>query len=140
ADLGGAGWDQRAGDAVRMFAPWLLLAAAALPERRLRARRNLLLLGLLALAAWLTLAAPARLWSTLCDALPLGWLPWSAASIAVAMIVLAAAICLLRWWFRRPPLDLALGCILLLAAISLLPTLSSGAASDLLLLAAVVVL
>src|SRR5471032_2975892 len=52
----------RGQEAVRMFAPWLLLAAAAMPERRLLARRNLILLLLLAIAIWLTLAAPERFW------------------------------------------------------------------------------
>jgi diguanylate cyclase (GGDEF)-like protein len=140
AGFGGAAWDQRAGEAVRMFAPWLLLVAAVLPERRLRARRNLFLLAMLALAVWIAAAAPAQLWTALRQALPLGWLPWSAASVASALIVLAAAVCLLRWWLQRPPLDLALGCVLLLTAIALQPALSNGAASDLLLLAAVLVL
>ena len=140
ADLGGVAWNRRAGEAVRMFAPWLLLAAAVMPERRLRARRNLLLLGALVVALWLATAGPPQVWAALRTALPLGWLPWSAAAVAMTMIVLAALLCLLRWVRHRPPLDLALGCILLLTAIALLPTLSAGAASDLLLLAAALIL
>ena len=38
---------ERGIEAFRMFAPCLLLATAAMPERRLLARRNLLLLSLL---------------------------------------------------------------------------------------------
>jgi diguanylate cyclase (GGDEF)-like protein len=140
ADPGGVAWNQRAGDAVRMFAPWLLLAAAAMPERRLQAKRNLLLLGLLALAVWLSLAATPQLWISMRDALPLGWLPWNSASVATALIVLAALLCLMRWSRSRPPLDLALGCVLLLTAIALLPNVSRGAASDLLLLSAALIL
>src|SRR5581483_2465159 len=87
----------RGADAARMFAPWLLLAAAALPERSLLARRNLVLLLLLAIAAWLTLAAPAHVWPGLRGALPLGALPWSAGTIAAALTFTAAALCILRW-------------------------------------------
>ena len=60
AGFGSALLAERGIEAFRMFAPCLLLAAAVMPERRLLAKRNLLLLGLLALAivSWLT---PSRL-------------------------------------------------------------------------------
>ena len=66
--IGGDNAD-RGYEAVRMFAPWLLLAAALTPERRLLARRNLILLFALIIAMWLTLAAPAHVWPALRAAL-----------------------------------------------------------------------
>ena len=59
---GHADADVRGTDAARMFAPWLLLAAVALPERGLLARRNIALLLVLTMADWLTLAGSERLW------------------------------------------------------------------------------
>ena len=61
-------------DAMRMFAPWLLLVAALTPERRLLARRNLVLLSALLITVWLTLAAPAHAWRGLFAAFPFGFL------------------------------------------------------------------
>jgi hypothetical protein len=77
-------------DAIRMFTPWLLLIAVALPERRLLARRNLMVLGGLLLASWLTLAAPAHVWSGLRDALPLGLLAQEPGKLAAILVLLAA--------------------------------------------------
>src|SRR5574337_1321422 len=57
ADSGLSADATRGADAARMFAPWLLLVAAALPERGFLARRNVALLVALALSGWLTVAA-----------------------------------------------------------------------------------
>ncbi|HZP67484.1 MAG TPA: GGDEF domain-containing protein [Rudaea sp.] len=113
----------RGADAARMFAPWLLLAAAALPERSLLARRNLVLLLLLAIAAWLTLAAPAHVWPGLRGALPLGALPWSAGTIAAALTFTAAALCILRWVLNGAPMEAGLGLVLAFAGVALMPVL-----------------
>ena len=127
AGLGGQEQLERGADAARMFAPWLLLATAALPERSLLARRNLILLLLLAIAAWLTLAAPPHVWSSLRGALPLGALPWRAGTIAAALAFLAAGLCLLRWVLTGAPMEAGLGIVLTLAGCALLPVLSTDA-------------
>jgi len=123
----GAAELERGADAARMFAPWLLLATAALPERSLLARRNLVLLLLLATAAWLTLAAPAHVWSGLRGALPFGALPWRAGSIAAVLAFFAAALCVLRWVLIGAPMEAGLGIVLALVACALLPMLQTDA-------------
>ena len=138
ADISGFAHVQRRTEGVRMFVPWLLLVAAAMPERRLLARRNLMLFGLLVIAVWLVHAAPMNIWLPLQDALPIGWLPWSSAAVASGLILLAAAVCLLRWLTLDLPIEAALSVVLVLASIALLPGLRAGAASDLLSLGAAV--
>ena len=113
-------------DAVLMFAPWLLLAGAALPERGLLARRNLLLLAATAIAVWLSMAAPAHVWAALRGALPFGALPWKATTIATVLIVLAAGLCLLRWLVRGGPMEAGLTIVLVCAAIAVLPIARGG--------------
>lgn len=108
-------------DAVSMFAPWLLLAGAALPERGLLARRNLILLGALLTAIWLTVDAPPHVWSALERALPFGALPWSAGTIAAVLTLLAAGLCALRWVLRGAPMEAGLAVVLLLVALALSP-------------------
>lgn len=109
-------------EATRMFAPWLLLAAAALPERGLLAARNLVLLSTLLLAAWLTLAAPDSLWIGLRQALPLGGLPWSSGTVAAALTAIAALACLVRWIVVGTPIEAGLGIVLAVTAVALLPS------------------
>jgi len=108
-------------DAVPMFAPWLLLAVAATPERSLFARRNLLLLFALGVAVWLTLAAPPHVWANLQRALPLGALPWSAAAIASLITAAAAGLCALRWAMRDAPIEAGLALTLAAIAVALWP-------------------
>jgi diguanylate cyclase (GGDEF)-like protein len=108
-------------EAVLMFAPWLLLAVAALPERGLLAQRTLLLLALVGIAVWLTLAAPAHVWAALSGSLPLGLLPWSAAAVATALIAIAAGLCGLRWILRGGPMEAGLTIVLVCAAIAVVP-------------------
>jgi diguanylate cyclase (GGDEF)-like protein len=108
-------------DAVPMFAPWLLLAIAAMPERSLLARRNLLLLFALAVAVWLTLAAPAHVWASLQRALPFGALPWSAGLIAAVLAMAAAGLCALRWALHGAPIEAGLALVLAGIAIALSP-------------------
>jgi diguanylate cyclase (GGDEF)-like protein len=133
ASLGISGYvgveaDARSHDASRMFAPWLLLLIAAMPERGLLARRNLVLIGLIVVAVWLTLAAPAHVWSPLHRALPLGVLPWSAGTIATIVTTFAAALCLLRWILIATPMEAGLGVVLALGACALLPTMQADGA------------
>jgi len=108
-------------DAAPMFAPWLLLAAAALPERGLLARGNLLLLFATTIAVWLTLAAPAHVWTSLHRALPFAALPWSAAATAAGLGVIAAALCALRRVLRGGPMEAGLALVLACAAFALSP-------------------
>ena len=117
---------ERGGEAFRMFAPGLLLAAAVMPERRLFAKRNLLLLSLLTLAVWLTLSAPAHIWPGLRDAFPIGWLPWRSGSVAAGIGLTAAAVCVARWGVLRAPMEVA---------IAMLPVMRVGGASELLAIA-----
>jgi diguanylate cyclase (GGDEF)-like protein len=111
----------RGSDAVRMFAPWLLLAAALTPERRLLARRNLVLLFALLVAVWLTLAAPAHVWPGLLAALPLGVLPWGPGAIAATITFVAAGLCLLRWILSGAIMEAGLGIVLVCAGCAMLP-------------------
>ncbi|HSE12393.1 MAG TPA: GGDEF domain-containing protein [Rudaea sp.] len=108
-------------DAVLMFAPWLLLAVAAMPERSLLARRNLLLLVFIAIVVWLSIDAPAHVWSALRAALPFGALPWAAGTVAAALILLAAGLCLLRWMLGGGPMEAGLSVVLLCSAVAALP-------------------
>jgi len=116
-------------DATRMFAPWLLLVAAALPERGLLARRNLTLLLASGIAVWLTMAASDPLWPRLHGVLPFGWLPWHAGAIAAGLIFAAAFVCLLRWVVSGVPMEAGLGMVLGLAGVAVLPRMDSGASN-----------
>ena len=124
----GAEADLRGHDASRMFAPWLLLLIAGMPERGLLARRNLVLIGLIGIAVWMTLGAPPHVWSALRGALPFGLLPLSAGTIATIVALLAAALCLLRWILIATPMEAGLGLVLALAACALLPNLQTDGA------------
>ncbi len=115
-------------DAARMFAPWLLLAAALTPERRLLARRNLVLLFAVLIAVWLTLAAPAHVWPNLLRALPLGFLPWSSGVVAASITFVAAALCLLRWILSGAIMEAGLGIVLACAGVAMLPVVALGGA------------
>jgi len=119
----------RGADAARMFAPWLLLAAAALPERGPLARRNLVLLLVLLIASWLTLDAPEHVWPGLRGALPFGALRWSAGAVAATLTFCAAALCVLRWVLNGAPMEAGLGIVLGLAAFALLPSMQSDGSS-----------
>ena len=121
--------------AMRMFAPWLLLGIAAMPERGLLSRRNLILLALLALATWLTLATPTNIWSGMRDVLPFGVLPWSAGAVAAGMTFVAAALCVLRWVLTGTAVEGGLGIVLGLAGVALLSNLKLDTARTVLALA-----
>ena len=120
---------ERGAEAARMFAPWMLLAAAALPERGPLARRNLLLLLLLLIATWLTFDAPDHVWASLHGALPFGVLRFSSGALAAALTFVAAALCVLRWVLNGAPMEAGLGIVLGLAAFALLPTMRSDGSS-----------
>ncbi len=114
---------ERGVQAMRMFAPWLLLAIVAMPERGLFSRRNLVLLSLLAVAVWLTLAAPTHVWPGLLRVFPVGLLPWSAEAIAAGMVIAAASLCVLRWVLTGTPMEGGLGIVLGIAGVALMPNL-----------------
>ena len=135
AGMGKALLVERGMEALRMFSPVLLLAAAVMPERRLLASRNLLLLSLLGLAIWLTLSAPAHIWPGLRDAFPIGWLPWRSGAVAAGIVLIAAAVCVARWIVLRAPMEAALAIMLMLVAIAMLPVMRVGGASELLAIA-----
>lgn len=135
AGTGSADPGERGVDAARMFAPWLLLTAVALPERGLLARRNLALLLLLATAVWLTLGASDRLWPGLRAALPMGVLPWSAGAVAAAVTFAGALLCLLRWVLNGVSMEAGLGIVLGLAGFAMLPGMDIGNTSRALALA-----
>lgn len=138
--LGEPQLEVRGADAIRMFLPWLLLLAAAMPERRLLARRNLFLIGLLAIAVWLTLLSPPHIWSILRDVFPLGWLAWNSGLIAASLVLIAAVLCLWRWVSQRRPMEFSLGLVLLVSGIALLPQVSNVAGSGLLILCGAIAL
>lgn len=127
-------------EAVPMFLPWLLLATAAVPERGLLARGNLVLLFAICVAIWLTLAAPAHVWASLRGGLPFAALPWKQGVAAALLIGLAALLCGLRWVLRHAPMDAGLVAVLVCAAIALLPSQRAGAPTFALALAGVVAL
>ncbi|MGA9334712.1 MAG: GGDEF domain-containing protein, partial [Rudaea sp.] len=114
---------ERGLQATRMFAPWLLLAIVAMPERGLFSQRNLILLSLLAIAVWLTLATSALAWPSLLGVLPLGLLPWSAGAVASGLTFAAAMLCILRWVLTGSPMEAGLGIVLGLAGLAELPNL-----------------
>ena len=138
--LGDPRVDERGAEAARMFAPWLLLWAAAMPERRLLAGRNLVLLGLLIIAAWLLLASPEHIWPKLRGALPLGWLPWRSGTVAACIVLAASILCLWRWLRLRTPMELSLSLCLIVTGIALLPQVSNAAASNLFVLCGAIAL
>ena len=98
------------------FAPWLLLASAAMPEPRLLARRNAAwLLAVLALAG-ITLGAPAHIFEGLRDLA--AWpLPLDGVRTGAALTCAVAAFACLAWWaFSARVIELGLTVMLLLAA------------------------
>jgi diguanylate cyclase (GGDEF)-like protein len=116
--LAGAGSDDpRLAEGALRFVPWLLLLCAALPEARLFSRRHAALLLLSLFLFGVTVDAPQRMFELLRDAAawPLGGL--AAPQAAAALVLLAAAVCLLRWALRGQPLELGLFVVLLLAGI-----------------------
>jgi diguanylate cyclase (GGDEF)-like protein len=121
--------DARGTEAIRMFAPWLLLAAAALPERNPLARRNLVLLLLLLIAIWLTFDAPDHVWTSLRGALPFGMLHFSTGALAAALTFFAASLCVLRWVLIGAPMEAGLAIVLGLAAFALLPNMRNDGSS-----------
>jgi diguanylate cyclase (GGDEF)-like protein len=98
------------------FAPWLLLASAAMPEPRLLARRNAVwLVAVLALLG-ITLGAPAHVFQGLRDLA--AWpLPLAGARPGAALLCACAAFACLAWWaFSARVIELGLTIMLLLAA------------------------
>lgn len=114
-------------DAARMFAPWFLLITVAIPERRLLARSNLMVLGCLVFVAWLTVSAPEHVWTGLRQAFPLGVLDQAPGKLAAILVALAAMGCLLRGISSRLLLDGLLGAALVLVGIALLPGIQGSA-------------
>ena len=87
------------------------------------------MIGLLAIATWLTLAAPAHVWPGLRDAFPLGWVPLERGLVAAGIVLLAAAVCLSRWLFQRTAMEFAMGLVLIVVGIAQLPVMRADGAS-----------
>ena len=98
------------------FAPWLLLASAAMPEPRLLSRRHLAWLMALLLLAGVTLGAPTHVFEALRDfaAWPLPAL--GARDAAALMCAVAAFVCVGWWAYSARSIEIGLAVVLLLAA------------------------
>jgi diguanylate cyclase (GGDEF)-like protein len=107
----------RGREAVPMFLPWLLLAAAAVPEPPLRSRRMATFVLWCLVAVWLTTSAPPHVWERLALNLPFDPGATRPARAAAWLTAFAAAIVLLRWLLRGAPLDFGLS--LAFAAVAL---------------------
>lgn len=97
------------------FAPWLLLASAAVPEARMLSRRHALFALLVAGLLALTLTAPPELFARV-QSLALAPLPRLASVATVPLLFVAALLCGVRWFLRGQPVEFALCLGLLLAA------------------------
>jgi diguanylate cyclase (GGDEF)-like protein len=101
------------------FAPILWLVAAAMPEARWRTKRNAGWLLLLAFALLISLHAPAHVVASL-DRFLIGLWPGAHPGHgAMAMVVLAAAACLLRWILRGALAELTASLALLAGGLAL---------------------
>ena len=98
------------------FAPWLLLAAALLPEPRLLSKRNLGYVRAVTALAGIALAAPEHVYRGVAAAAR--WLAFDRpAPLAAAVVtVLAALLCTLRWAMTGRPIELGLVAVLAAAA------------------------
>jgi diguanylate cyclase (GGDEF)-like protein len=108
--------DQRLIEGALRFAPWLLLAAALLPEPRLLSKRNLGFVLAVTILAGVAVAAPAHVQRGLVTVAR--WMAFDRpAPIAAATItVLAALLCTLRWAMTGRPIELGLVAVLAAAA------------------------
>jgi diguanylate cyclase (GGDEF)-like protein len=101
------------------FAPLLWLVAAVMPEARWRTKRNAGWLLLFAFALLMSLHAPGHVIDRL-DRFLIGLWPGSDPGRgAMAMVLLAAAVCLLRWILRGAMAELTASLALLSAALAL---------------------
>ena len=98
------------------FAPWLLLASAAMPEPRLISRRHLAWMLVLLLLVGVTLGASARVFEGLRDLA--AWpLPAVSARDAAALLCAVAAFVCIGWWtYSARSIEIGLAVVLLLAA------------------------
>jgi diguanylate cyclase (GGDEF)-like protein len=119
----------RGSEAVTMFAPWLLLIAAAVPEPPLRSRRMAGFVLLTLIAIWLTMAAPPHVWDALLRNLPFNPGATRPSRAAAWMTTLAAALALLRWLMRGSPLDFGLSIALGAAALGFVAAIGGGLGS-----------
>jgi diguanylate cyclase (GGDEF)-like protein len=99
------------------FAPILWLIAALMPESRWRTRRNAGWLLLFAFALLMSLHAPAHVIDRLDRFLIMLWPGDDAGRGAMAMVLVAAFACLLRWILRGALAELTASLALLAAAI-----------------------
>jgi diguanylate cyclase (GGDEF)-like protein len=122
--------ETRLAEAALRCVPPLVLVVVILPELRLLARRNLLLVLFVVALVALALGAPPHVHVALMRAF--GWLVAGLAAPigAVIVLLLAAAVLLVRWAWRGGPLELgfALVCAALAVAASPLPPATPVAA------------
>jgi len=116
------------------FAPWLLLASAAMPEPRLLSRRHLLWMLAVVFFVGITLGAPRHVFEGLRHLA--AWpLPTMGARNGAALLCACAAFVCIGWWsFSARSIELGLAVVLLLAAagcaeISVLPGWFAAAAA-----------
>lgn len=108
--------DPRLVEGALRFAPWLMLAAALLPEPRLLSKRNLgYLLAVTALAG-VAAAAPAHVHRGVVTVARWLAFDWAAQPAAATITVLAALLCTLRWAMTGRPIELGLVVVLGAAA------------------------
>lgn len=114
--LGSADELLRVQEGTLRFAPWLLLASAAMPEPRLWSRRHLAWgLAVLGLAG-IVLGAPPHVYEGLRD-LAAAPLPRTSARNGAALLCAVAAFACVAWWtWSGRVIELGLGAVLLLAA------------------------
>lgn len=113
----GAGADTlRVQEGALRFAPWLLLASAAMPEPRLWSRRHLVWMFASMFLLGITLGAPPHVFAGLRDLA--AWpLPVEGARNGAALMCAVAAFACLGWWsFSARTIELGLAIVLLLAA------------------------
>jgi diguanylate cyclase (GGDEF)-like protein len=111
--------DERLLAGARGFGPWLLLAAAALPEPRLWSRRSAAFVCAWLALLGLTLHAPAHVLRGLVWVAQLPYFGRDPAHAAAIWTLLGAALCLARWVLRGAPIELGLSLALTLGGIAL---------------------
>ena len=112
--------DARMVEGALRFGPWLLAAAALLPEPALLSRRNALFVLAFVSAVGLVTSAPAHVYAGLASAS--AWLAFGLPAPRAAGVLtgIASLLCLWRWAMTGRPMELGLVVVLALAALACL--------------------
>ena len=108
------------------FAPWLVVVACLVPEARLVSRRTGLFALALAFFAGVTIGAPEHVFQGLARVAALLAFDRPAAPSAAVVVLVAAALCLLRWALTARPMEIGLALALLPYAYALTRTGGDG--------------